>query len=161
LIAVVLIGLNVNGAYRAGIARRDVRRISLSALLAVAILGAVTLLPPRAAIPLPFLMVFGLASILTLTIERYLVELGIRQAYAHGIGLRKAVIVGRKAEVDEIIAGLRTDQNLDQRVVGYVTPAQIHDALSLGTVDQIESILDREDPAELIIAELRHAASRG
>src|SRR6185295_5944770 len=55
LIAVVLIGLNANGAYRAGAARRDVRRVLLGVLLAFAFLAALTVLPPpRIGVPLPF-----------------------------------------------------------------------------------------------------------
>jgi exopolysaccharide biosynthesis polyprenyl glycosylphosphotransferase len=151
LVAAVLVGLNVSGAYRAGDGRRDMKRLASGVVVVGLVIGSLVVLPPRIDVSISFLSVFALAAVLVLVIGRYVVELAVRQAYAHGIGLRRALVVGRHTDVREIIDGLRTDQNLDQRVVGYVTPSQIQDSEALGTVDQIDAILDREDPAEVII----------
>jgi exopolysaccharide biosynthesis polyprenyl glycosylphosphotransferase len=152
LVGLVLIGLNANGAYRAGEARRDPRRLCLGVLLAVLVLAVVSAMPPGIELPLTFLPAFFVATLATLAAERWLVDAVVRQAYAHGIGLRKAIVVGRRADADEVITSLQNDAHRDHHIIGYVTPTYVHDAHAIGTVDHLDVILDREDPAELIIA---------
>ncbi|MFI5227645.1 MAG: sugar transferase [Gemmatimonadales bacterium] len=152
LVVLVLIGLNANGAYKPGEARRDLKRLGFGVALAGAVLTAFTVLPPKIGLPLWFLPAFAAASLATLMVERRLADAVVRQAYAHGIGLRRAIIVGRKADVTEMLSGLGGDQQRDHQIIGFVTPARIHDTTSLGTIDDLDAILTREDPAELIIA---------
>jgi len=152
LVGLVLIGLNANGAYRPGDARRDARRLLLGVGLAAAVLAMLAVLPPSVDLPLAFLPCFIPIALGALIAERWLVDLVVRQAYAHGIGLRKALIVGRHGEVEEILNGLQNDLNRDHRIIGYVTPSYVYDAKALGSIDDLDAILDREDAAELIIA---------
>jgi exopolysaccharide biosynthesis polyprenyl glycosylphosphotransferase len=157
LVVLVLIGLNANGAYKPGEARRDLRRLSLGVALAGVVLTAFTLLPPKIGLPLWFLPAFAAASLAALMVERRLADAVVREAYAHGIGLRRAIIVGRKTDVTEMLTRLRGDQQRDHQIIGFVTPARIHDTTALGTIDDLDAILTREDPAELIIAGSQHA----
>jgi exopolysaccharide biosynthesis polyprenyl glycosylphosphotransferase len=148
----VLIGLNANGAYRPGDARRDGRRLLLGVALAALVLAVVTMLPPRMNVPAAFLLCFMPAALAALVAERSLVDVVVRQAYAHGIGLRRALIVGRHADIEEILTGLQNDLDRDHRIIGYVTPSHVYDSKALGSIDDLDAILDREDAAELIIA---------
>jgi exopolysaccharide biosynthesis polyprenyl glycosylphosphotransferase len=152
LVALVLVGLNANGAYKPGNARRDARRLSLGVGLAGAVLAVLAILPPGIEMPLAFVLCFMPASVATLIAERSLVDLAVQQAYAHGIGLRKALIVGRHGDVEEILTGLHNDRSRDHRIIGYVSPSHVYDSKALGTIDDLDAILDREEAAELIIA---------
>jgi len=152
LVGLVLIGLNANAAYRPGDARRDGRRLLLGVGLAAVVLAVIAILPPSIELPLAFLPCFIPIALAALITERWLVDLIVRQAYAHGIGLRKAVIVGRHTDVEEILNGLQNDLNRDHRIIGYVTPSHVYDSKALGSIDELDVILDREDAAELIIA---------
>lgn len=156
LVALVLIGLNANGAYRGGEARRDVRRLALGVALAAIVLAVFMALPPQIDLPLWFLPGFVAACLAALVIERRIVDVIMSQVYAHGIGLRRAIIVGRSVDVAEVLARLQGDENRDHRIVGFVTPSRIHDSTSLGNIDDLDAILSREDPAELIIAGSLH-----
>jgi exopolysaccharide biosynthesis polyprenyl glycosylphosphotransferase len=152
LVGLVLVGLNANGAYKAGEARRDPRRLSLGVLLAVVALAVVSAIPPGIDIPLVFLPGFFVAVLAALAAERWLLDAGVKQAYAHGIGLKRAIVIGRRADADEVITSLQNDEHRDHHIIGYVTPTYVHDAQAIGTIDHLDVILDREDPAELIIA---------
>ena len=152
VVALVLIGLNAKGAYRPGEARRDVKRLAYGVALAGAVLALFTLLPPRLDLPIGFAPAFALLCVAALLCERRLVDVAVRQAQAHGIGLRRAIIVGRRADVADVVSHLRGDANRDHQIVGFVTPARIHDASALGNIDELDAILSREDPSELIIA---------
>jgi exopolysaccharide biosynthesis polyprenyl glycosylphosphotransferase len=152
LVLLVLFGLNANGAYKPGNARRDHRRLLLGVGLAAVVLAVVTILPPNVAISPAFILGFAAAAVVALIVERSLVDLAVRQAYAHGIGLRKALIVGRYADVEEILTGLQNELNRDHRIIGYVTPSHAYDPKALGSIDDLDGILDREEAAELIIA---------
>jgi len=150
LIALVLIGLNANGAYRPGDARRDSRRLLFGVGLAALVLAVLSFLPPNVDVAPEFMLSFAPAALAALITERSLVDVVVRQAYAHGIGLRKAVVVGRHGDVEQILTGLENDLNRDHRIIGYVTPSHVVDAKALGSIDDLDAILDREDAAELI-----------
>jgi exopolysaccharide biosynthesis polyprenyl glycosylphosphotransferase len=152
LAALVLVGLNARSAYNANDARRDPMRIVTGVIVATAAVGITSVLPHRVMPPLNFLGVFSVLAVLGLMTERWLVDLAVRQAYARGIGLRKAVIVGRHGEVQELIAALTEDIHGDHCIAGYVTPTHVIDPQALGSVDDIDAILDRTDPVELILS---------
>jgi exopolysaccharide biosynthesis polyprenyl glycosylphosphotransferase len=157
LVALVLIGLNAKGAYRPGEARRDVKRLAFGVALAAAVIAVLTLLPPTLDLPIWFAPVFALTCTLALQCERRLVDVAVRQAHARGIGLRRAIIVGRRGDVVDVVSHLRGDPSRDHQVIGFVTPARIHDASALGSIDDLDAILSREDPSEVIIAGSQNA----
>lgn len=152
LAALVLVGLNARSAYSADGARRDPMRIVTGVIIAAVAIGIMSMLPRNAMLPLNFLIVFSSLAVIGLVTERWLVDLAVRQAHARGIGLRKAVIVGRHGEVQELIAALTEDSHGDHCIAGYVTPTHVIDSQALGSVDDIDAILDRTDPAELILS---------
>src|SRR5262249_52770479 len=143
---------NARSAYNAADARRDPMRIVTGVIVGTAAVAIASMLPRNVMLPLNFLIVFSIVAVLALTTERWLVDLAVRQAYARGIGLRKAVIVGRHGEVQELIAALTEDIHGDHCIAGYVTPSHVIDSQALGSVDDIDAILDRTDPAELILS---------
>jgi exopolysaccharide biosynthesis polyprenyl glycosylphosphotransferase len=155
LIAFVLAGLNLCRAYQAGEGRRDAQRliagVAIGALLA-AIPGT---LPDQLQLSGGFFAMFGLAAIALLILERRIVDAIVHQAYAHRIGLRRALIVARADDVELVLAGLsrhRDPRPDDQEIVGYVTPDRHRDAAALGTVDDVEQILEETGVSEVLVA---------
>lgn len=145
-----LLGLNARGAYRSTHGRREQSRIVTGVAVAALALVITTAFPAFADVSAPFLALYVVFVTLALLSERYLVDLAVRQAYAHGIGLRKAVIVGRQSDVHRVARALEADGN--HCVVGFVTPNRVHDAKALGSIDEIEAVLDHADPEELIVS---------
>jgi exopolysaccharide biosynthesis polyprenyl glycosylphosphotransferase len=151
LVALVLIALNLTLSYRPGQARRSNRRIAAGVLLGAAPLATTALLPPRFPVSLPFLGAFAALAVAALIAERHAFDLLVREAHVRGIGLRRAMIVGRRAQVDDLVAAI-TEQNDDQHIVGFVSPHRVHEEGALGTIEHIEPLLDHHDPDDLVLA---------
>jgi exopolysaccharide biosynthesis polyprenyl glycosylphosphotransferase len=151
MVGLILLGLEGRGAYQSAHGRRDPWRIVSGAGLAFVAGALVSIFPPLYDIPLGFIALFALLATVALLAERAIVDVIVRQAYAHGVGLRRAVIVGRATDVDSVIAALRADGQKDHLVVGYVTPGPAHDSAALGSLAELEVIIGREEPAELIL----------
>ena len=152
-IAFVLVGLNLRGSYRPGDARRDPVRL-VSGVLIGAVL--VTLLPEPIRQSSLFVVVFTLAAIAALILERRTVDAIVHAAYARGFGLRRALVVGRRSEVEELLAKIIPANEIDrpaedQVIVGYVTPER-HDPNALGALNELEAVLDAEHVSELLVA---------
>ena len=152
MVGLVVLGLEGRGAYQSAHGRRDPWRIVSGVGLAVVAGALVSVFPPLYDIPLGFIGVFALLATVALLSERAIVDAVVRQAYAHGVGLRRAVIVGPAADVDSVITGLRNDGQKDHLVVGYVIPGPGHEAGALGSLADLEAIIGREEPAELILS---------
>jgi exopolysaccharide biosynthesis polyprenyl glycosylphosphotransferase len=152
LVGLVVLGLEGRGAYQSAHGRRDPWRIVSGVALAFLAGALVSVFPLLYDIPLGFIGLFALLATVALLAERAIVDAVVRQAYAHGVGLRRAVIVGPAADVDSVIAGLRNDGQKDHLVVGYVVPGPGHDAAALGSLADLEAIIGREEPAELILS---------
>jgi len=155
LIAFALVGLNVRGSYRAGAARRDSQRLITGALIGIVLTALPATLPREFVLTPQFIAVFGLAMIAALIIERRIVNAVVHQAYVHGYGLRRALVVARPHETKDLLAGL-VPPNVegatgDQMVVGYVTPDHFTDSAALGTLSDLERILDEKDVTELLV----------
>jgi exopolysaccharide biosynthesis polyprenyl glycosylphosphotransferase len=144
---------NADQLAAAGDARRDAQRLITGAIIGVA-LGA--LLPGPMRLPPQFLAVFGLVSIAALIVERRIVDLIVHEAYVRGYGLRRALIITRGYELEEVMAAIVPYQGNgrpaeDQVIVGYVTPDRYDDA-ALGDLNDLEQVLDSKDVSELLIA---------
>jgi len=150
-VALVLVGLNITLSYRPGHARRSTPRISAGVLFGSASLATVALLPPRFPVSLPFLGTFAAFAVVGLLAERYGFDVLVREAHVRGIGLRRAMIVGRRAQVDDVVTAI-AEQGDDQQVVGFVSPHHVHEEGALGTIEQIEPLLDHHDPDDLVLA---------
>jgi exopolysaccharide biosynthesis polyprenyl glycosylphosphotransferase len=152
IVGILLVSLNASAAYSAGDARRDRQRLVSGVLLGAVVLICLTLFPPH----LPFTWsVGGLWFLLTLTAlatGRKLVDLLIRQFYLHGIGLRRAVLVGTLDEVGTAIQQLRDDENSDQYLVGHFSPNGHADPTALGELRDLQRVLDEGDVQEVIVA---------
>ena len=151
LVALVLVGLNFTLSYRPGRARRSAARIGGGVLLGAAPVATTALLPPRFPVSLPFLAAFAALAALGLLVERYGLDLLIHEAHVRGIGLRRAMVVGRRAQVDDVVNAI-TEQADDQEIVGFVSPHRVQEDGALGTLEQIEPLLDRHDPDDLVLA---------
>jgi exopolysaccharide biosynthesis polyprenyl glycosylphosphotransferase len=151
MVGLVILGLEGRGAYQSAHGRRDPARIISGTALAFLAGALVSVFPPLFDIPLLFIGVFALFATGALLIERAIVDAVVRQAYAHGVGLRRAVIVGRASDVESVVSKLREDGQKDHFVVGYVAPGPVHDSSALGSLVDLEAIIRREEPAELIL----------
>jgi len=155
LIAFVLVGLNIRGSYRPGDARRDGQRLVTGLLIGLALAAVPGTISTTAPLSRDFLLVFGIATVAALIIERRIVDAIVHAAYARGIGLRRAVIIARGDEYRLVLSGITPHQvgrpAEDQVIVGYVTP-EPHDDGALGALAELEQVLDRQDVSELIVA---------
>ncbi len=151
MVGLVVLGLEGRGAYQSANGRRDPWRIVSGAALAFLAGVLVSIFPPLYDIPIAFIASFSLLAMGALLVERAVVDAVVRQAYAHGVGLRRAVVVGRAADASSVISGLRTDEQKDHLILGYVVPGPAQDSSALGTLVDLESIIRREEPAELIL----------
>src|SRR5206468_9626542 len=124
--------------------RREPWRIVSGSALAFVAGVLVSIFPPLYDIPVAFIASFALLAMAMLLVERAMVDAVVRQAYAHGVGLRRALIVGRAADVDAVLAGLRNDEQKDHLILGYVVPGATHDTAALGSLVDLESIIRRE-----------------
>jgi exopolysaccharide biosynthesis polyprenyl glycosylphosphotransferase len=152
MVGLVVIGLEGRSAYQSAHGRRDPWRIVSGVALAFLAGALVSVFPPLYDIPIEFIALFALLAVVALLAERAIVDEVVRLAYAHGVGLRRAVIVGRASDVDPVIAGLRGDGQKDHLVVGYVVPGSGHDSAALGSLADLEAIIQREEPVELILS---------
>jgi exopolysaccharide biosynthesis polyprenyl glycosylphosphotransferase len=156
LVAFVLVGLNVRGSYRPGDARRDSQRLITGALVGLALVALPTTIQTSAPISGEFVLVFGIAVVGALIVERRIVDAIVHAAYVRGIGLRRAMLIARGDEYRHVLADITPHQvgrpAEDQVIVGYVTPESVADANALGIMDELEHALDRHDVSELIVA---------
>ena len=154
LIAFLLLGLNLSGSYRAGEARREIHRLAAGTMIAVILAAIPWTLPHSAALSEQFLIVFALACSAGLIIERAIVNVVVHQAYARGIGLRRALIVSRGNEITALLAALIPEGTArpaeDQIITGYVTPER-YDPHALGSIDEVGPILDGQDVSEVVV----------
>jgi exopolysaccharide biosynthesis polyprenyl glycosylphosphotransferase len=151
-VAIYLLSLNALNAYDHGDARRDFQRLFSGTVLATLILGSLTLLPPHLPFSGAYLLGLGSAAFLSIAGGRKLIDELVRQVYAHGLGLRRAILVGDLDEASRAIRLLRDDRIIDQYIVGHVTADSAGHPAALGTLGEIEGLLDSEDIQEVIIA---------
>jgi exopolysaccharide biosynthesis polyprenyl glycosylphosphotransferase len=151
MVGLVLVGLLGRGAYQAAHGRRDPGRIVTGVALAFVAQALVALLPPPYVLPLDFAALFSIFALTAVLGERAVVDAIVRQAYAHGVGLRRAIVVGRSSDVESVIVGLRQDERNDHFIVGHVVPGPGHEASALGSLVDLEAIVRKEEPAELIL----------
>lgn len=152
ILGLVLIGLQARGAYQSAHRRRDPWRITTGAGLAFVAAALVSVVSPLEGLPLQFIAMLAPVVIAAVLAERAVVDAVVRQAYAHGVGLRRALVVGRSTDVDSVMASLREDDQKDHLVVGFVSPGSHRDSAALGTLVELESIIQREEPEELILS---------
>ncbi|MDQ3521979.1 MAG: sugar transferase [Gemmatimonadota bacterium] len=152
IVAILLLSLNALSAYAPGEARRDWRRLFYGVGLALLILFCLTVFPPGLPLAPFFLAVLGAVVYLALAGGRALADQIVRQAYLHGIGLRRAVLVGNLDEVGRAIHQLRDHGNIDQYVVGHLAPDDEPDPAALGVASDIGALLDQTDVQEILVA---------
>ena len=152
MVAIFLLSLNAMSAYDPGQARRDGRRLFTGTLLAMMILGCLATFPPLLPLSFRFLATLGAAGFVALAAGRAGTDLVVRQAYARGIGLRRALIVGGLDEAGWVLRELRGDRAIDQYVVGHVAPGDPADPAALGSLDELAMLLDVHDVQEVLVA---------
>lgn len=153
VVAIFLLGLNALSAYDPGDARRDRRRLLMGVVLALLILACFVIFEPRIPLEPLFLGLLGAGSFFALAVGRKVVDSVVRQAYVHGIGLRRALIIGNLDEVGSALHQLRDHRNIDQYVVGHLTADDEPDPTALGSLAaRFPEILDELDIQELIVA---------
>lgn len=151
MIGLVLVGLNGRRAYQPADGRRNPVRILSGIGLAFLAGALVSLFPPLDDLPIAFVVTFSLFAAATVLAGRVAVDVVVRELYAHGVGLRRAIIVGRATDAQSVVTALATEAK-DHFVVGHVSPGAVGDADALGVIVDLEAIIRREEPAELIIS---------
>lgn len=152
VVLIFLLSLNALSAYDPGDGRRDRKRLASGVALALMILGALVTFPPRLPLAPPFLMALGASTFVALAIGRKLADQAVRQAYVRGYGLRRAVIIGGLDEVGNAIRALRDERIIDQYIVGHLTLDDRPDPAALGTVRELEGVLDGQNVQEVLVA---------
>jgi exopolysaccharide biosynthesis polyprenyl glycosylphosphotransferase len=148
----MLLGLEGRGAYRAAHGRRDPWRIISGVMLGSMATVLISVFPPLYDLPLTFVAAFSLFAMIAIVAERALVDAVVRQAYAHGVGLRRALVVGRSTDLETVLQNLGTDEQPDHLIVGHVTPGGPAEMSALGTLIDLEAVIRKEEPAELILS---------
>jgi lipopolysaccharide/colanic/teichoic acid biosynthesis glycosyltransferase len=153
LVGTFLLSLNAMATYRAGDGRRDEGRLLSASVLAVLLLSLLSVFPPRLGLHVQFLTSLAAAAFAVLALGRMAADRVVRLAYARGIGLRRAVLVGSLYEVGQALRDLRDDRNVDQYVVGHLS-VDGSDPAAMGTVADLPGLLDRENVQEVLVATL-------
>jgi exopolysaccharide biosynthesis polyprenyl glycosylphosphotransferase len=152
IVTTFLVSLNALSAYRPGDARRDRGRLAWGTVLALLILAGLVVFPPHVPLSYSSLAALGGAGFVALALGRKAADLVVRQAYVHGIGLRRAVVLGSLDEAGKALQELRDDQNIDQYVVGHLAPDDRPDPAALGAVADLPRILEGMDIQEVLVA---------
>ncbi|HYC51624.1 MAG TPA: hypothetical protein VEB19_10995, partial [Gemmatimonadaceae bacterium] len=157
LVAFMLLGLNVRGSYRPGAARRDGVRLASGVLIGVALAWLPGTLPGEMPMTAQFLATLGLAAIALLIVERRVIDAVVHAAYERGIGLRRALLVATAESAANFLAVLKADHEdartaEDQVIVGFVTPSRTPNPEALGTLADLEAVVDSEDVGEVLVA---------
>ena len=157
LVVFVLAGLYIRGSYRAGEARRDIERIVVGVFIGAVLAALPGTMIDSARLSSEFIFMFALGSVAALIIERRVVDALVHQAYARGIGLRRALIVARGSEFQELLDLISPKRSESRRtpddhvIVGYLTPDH-RDSAALGALKDLEHILESQDISEVLIA---------
>jgi exopolysaccharide biosynthesis polyprenyl glycosylphosphotransferase len=154
VVAIHLLSLNALAAYQAGDGRRDRKRLLLAVAVANLTLAALALFPPRLPLDPPVLFVFPALIFLVLATGRKVVDQLVRQAYKRGIGLRRALLIGNLDEVGRAIEQLRDGRNLDQYIVGHVTPGGDPDPTAISRIENVAAIIEEQDVQEVIVSSM-------
>jgi exopolysaccharide biosynthesis polyprenyl glycosylphosphotransferase len=152
VVAIFLLSLNAMSAYDPGHARRDRHRLFTGTLLAMMILGCLATFPPLLPLTVKLLVSLGALAFVALAIGRKAADLAVRQAYRRGIGLRRAILVGGLDEVSWTLRELRDDRDIDQYVVGHVSPGELADPAALGSLAQLPALVEAYDVQEVLVA---------
>ncbi len=151
IVGTFLLSLNAFATYRAGDGRRDEGRLLSASILAVLLLSLVSVFPPRLGLNVQFLTSLAAGAFAVLALGRMAADRVVRLAYARGIGLRRAVLVGSLNEVGQALRDLRDDRNVDQYVVGHLS-VDGSDPAAMGTLADLPALLDRENVQEVLVA---------
>jgi exopolysaccharide biosynthesis polyprenyl glycosylphosphotransferase len=146
--AVALVALAACGNYRAGSFRRSFARVAAAVLWAALALAFLTFLGSSRAAPPALIAAFAAAAAAGVAAVRVAVESVVRQAYARGIGLRRAVLVGRARDARATVRLLR-EGTTDQRVVGTVRSSG--DAPGHALLRELADLLRRTHVEEVVI----------
>lgn len=152
IVAILLISLGSFSAYSPGEGRRDWKRLLGGMSLGTLILAVLTVFPPHLPLDPVFLGGFGVGAFALLLGGRIGTEMLVRQAYARGFGLRRALLLGDLDEAGRAILQMRTGHNLDQYVVGHLAPDDRADPTALGSLSELETVLDGMSVQEVVVA---------
>ncbi len=152
IVTIFLISLGSLAAYSPGEGRRDRRRLFGGVALGLLILGVLTVFPPHLPLHSFFLAGLGFSAFILLVVGRMGADLLVRQAYARGFGLRRALLLGDLDETGRAILQLRNGQGVDQYVVGHLAPDDRGDPTALGSLSQLDGVLDSMDIQEVVVA---------
>ena len=150
-VGLMLLGLNARGAYRAAHGRRDGARLVTGVAIGTAAASLISVLSAVQDFPILLVVLVATIACALIVLERTVVDAIVRMAYARGVGLRRALVVGARRDFQRVVSELRGDEQQDHLIVGYVVPTGAPDEESHGSLVDLESIIRDEEPAELIL----------
>jgi exopolysaccharide biosynthesis polyprenyl glycosylphosphotransferase len=151
IVGTFVLSLNAMSAYAAGDPRRDRRRFASASGLAALLLTVLVVFPPHLELRVDFLAAFAVTAFVVLCVGRALADRLVRLAYARGIGLRRAVLVGTLDEVGAALHGIRNPDHIDQYVVGHLA-VDGSDPSALGTLDDLARVIEEHEVEEVLVA---------
>jgi FlaA1/EpsC-like NDP-sugar epimerase len=151
MVGLVLLGLNGRRAYQPAEGRRDPYRILSGIIIAFIAAAMVSVFPPWSDLPIEFVAVFALLATAAILIDRAVVDVVVRALYERGVGIRRAIIIGKANDAQAVVAALQSDAR-DHFVVGNVSPGGTPESDALGALVDLEAIIRREEPAEIILS---------
>jgi exopolysaccharide biosynthesis polyprenyl glycosylphosphotransferase len=143
--------LQAFGAYQGGR-----RRASLGAVLAgvasaatLAWVGTLLLALPLSTWAYP---AYAVVATVLVFAGRVLLDRLVQVAYSRGLGTRKRLVVGTKAETWSLAAEFGRDLGSDIEIAGRLSPYGVADAGSLGTLQDLEEALRRTGARGVVVA---------
>lgn len=150
VVITTLLLLVASGSYQAGAPRRSLARVLVGTAMAAGIILAVSGAGRRLEAWQGVAVYAALVAALV-GCARAGVEALVRFAYGRGIGLRRAILVGSRRELQTARRLLR-DGTRDQQVVGFVSVGPRAERGALGTMVDLPELLRAHDAEELLIA---------
>lgn len=95
-----------------------------------------------------------------LATSRGLKHTGQRALHRRGYGLRKVLIVGTSLAAQRLARSFRKNHALGYRFLGFIGERPGENGHQIGTLDQLERIVDETEPDEIIIALPGHQHER-
>ena len=134
---------------------RELPRLWLAALLDMVLLLSWLFIQKGVHYSRLVMAIFLLLSVFVLSMKRVFLRKVLRRLRASGYNQKYVVLIGAGGLAESYLKGIRSDLELGYHALGYVNAAQIQreDAIPyLGTIEQLESILEEYCPDEVVSA---------
>ena len=144
LLVSVVLGLLILGNYRAGDHRRDPRTLMLGSALG---LGLIFWSRLWAQFSIVLLVGFAITTVvmgLALAVERFILDIVVRKLQLHRPQGARTLVIGSADAIENVVREPIFGDHTDFLLVGYLTLESRPRAGSLGTVDDLITVIDQQ-----------------